>query len=77
LPTFAQDEAAAFEILQSALYLTQAAARQTAAAPPRLWFVTRQAQATGHEELDLAGSPLWGFGRTLALEHPQPVGRPD
>ena len=37
------------EILQSALYLTQAAARQTAAAPPRLWFVTRQAQAAGHE----------------------------
>jgi acyl transferase domain-containing protein/acyl carrier protein len=57
--------------LQSALYLTQAAARQTAAAPPRLWFVTRQAQATGHEELDLSGSPLWGLGRTLALEHPQ------
>jgi nucleoside-diphosphate-sugar epimerase/acyl carrier protein len=57
--------------LQSALYLAQAAARQTAAAPPRLWLVTRQAQATGHEELELTGSPLWGLGRTLALEHPQ------
>jgi NAD(P)-dependent dehydrogenase (short-subunit alcohol dehydrogenase family)/acyl carrier protein len=62
---------AATSQLQSALYVAQAAARQTAAAPPRLWFVTRQAQATGNEELELSGSPLWGFGRTLALEHPQ------
>jgi len=61
---------AAARSLQSALHLAQAAARQTAATPPRLWFVTRQAQATGHEELDLSGTPLWGFGRTLALEHP-------
>ena len=61
---------AAARSLQSALYLAQAAARQTTAPPPRLWFITRQTQATGYEELDLTGSPLWGFGRTLALEHP-------
>jgi myxalamid-type polyketide synthase MxaD len=59
------------ELLQSALYLTQAAVRQAAVAPPRLWFVTRQTQAAGHEELNLTGAPLWGFGRSLAWEYPQ------
>jgi NAD(P)-dependent dehydrogenase (short-subunit alcohol dehydrogenase family) len=37
---------------------------------PRLWFVTRRATpVTG--VLDVAGGALWGFGRTLANEHPE------
>ena len=39
--------------------------------PPRLWLVTRGAQGDdAGPPLELAQSPLWGFGRTLALEYP-------
>ncbi len=40
--------------------------------PTRLWIVTRQAVATGREQgaLDLMASPLAGFARAFALEHP-------
>ncbi len=39
---------------------------------PRLWVVTRGAQAaeTGPTRLGLAQSALWGLGRTAALEYP-------
>ena len=39
--------------------------------PPRLWLVTRGAQAAGEESLpiDVAQSPLWGMGRVIAQEH--------
>ncbi|QSQ15453.1 type I polyketide synthase [Myxococcus landrumensis] len=38
----------------------------------RLWLVTRGAQVTGvaGEEVLLAQSPLWGFGRVVSLEQP-------
>ncbi|MDQ2886092.1 MAG: LLM class flavin-dependent oxidoreductase [Chloroflexota bacterium] len=40
---------------------------------PRLWFVTRGAQPTGVDPFPLAvaQSPLWGLGRTCAIEHPE------
>ena len=40
--------------------------------PPRLWLVTRGAQAVGHRPspLSLTQSPLWGLGRVIASEHP-------
>ena len=40
---------------------------------PRLWLVTRGAQAIGRQDsmLDAAQTPLWGLGRVIALEHPE------
>jgi acyl transferase domain-containing protein/acyl carrier protein len=55
----------------SALQLVQAIAKTQASAPPRLWLVTRGAQAVNDEPLSVAGSPLWGFGGVVALEHPE------
>jgi acyl transferase domain-containing protein/acyl carrier protein len=39
--------------------------------PPRLWLVTRGAQAAGEEllPLNVAQAPLWGMGRVIAQEH--------
>lgn len=40
--------------------------------PPRIWLVTRGAQAvTGKEDLEVAQSPVWGLGRVIAREHPK------
>jgi malonyl CoA-acyl carrier protein transacylase len=38
----------------------------------RLWLITRGAQQvlSADAELNLTQAPLWGFGRTYALEHP-------
>ena len=39
---------------------------------PRLWFVTRNAQpVTPSTSLEVVQSPLWGLGRTCAIEHPE------
>jgi len=56
----------------SALLLVQALARTETPAPPRLWLVTRGAQAAGESPfpLAIAQSPLWGLGRVIAQEHP-------
>jgi acyl transferase domain-containing protein/acyl carrier protein len=56
----------------SALLLVQELARMEARDLPRLWLVTRGAQAAGEEPapLDVAQSPLWGLGRVIAQEHP-------
>ena len=56
-------------ILASALHLTQALA--AARGTPRLWLVTAGAQSLGAVPSSSAPVPaaLWGFGRTLALEH--------
>jgi acyl transferase domain-containing protein len=56
----------------AALDLVQAAAATTGAQPPRLWLVTRGAEAAGMDSpLALAQSPLWGLGRVIATEHPE------
>lgn len=57
----------------SVMYLAQAMARQGWRDMPRLWIVTRGAQAvlpTG-APLCVSQSTLWGLGRTIALEHPE------
>jgi polyketide synthase 12/epothilone polyketide synthase D len=36
---------------------------------PRLWLVTRGAQAAGSGEVSVAQAPLLGLGRVIALEH--------
>jgi len=55
-----------------ALHLIQAIAGHGGARPPRLWLATRGAQpAGGGQPLAVAQAPLWGLGRSIALEHPQ------
>ena len=56
-----------------ALHVVQALARRGAPEPPRLWLVTRGAQRVGAQArpVDVAQAPLWGLGRTIALEHPE------
>src|SRR5690606_40330976 len=67
------DAAAALErqrrILAPAIALVRAAADRPH--PPRLVFVTRSAHPAGGVPVDPTGAPLWGLGRTLALEHPE------
>jgi acyl transferase domain-containing protein/acyl carrier protein len=48
-----------------------AAGEAAGARPPRLWLVTRGAQATGEEKTPdgLAGSLLTGLGKVVSLEH--------
>ncbi|HEV2656090.1 MAG TPA: SDR family oxidoreductase, partial [Ktedonobacteraceae bacterium] len=56
----------------SALSLLQALVNSNQGRP-RLWFVTCGAQPTGVDPFPLAvaQSPLWGLGRTCAIEHPE------
>jgi acyl transferase domain-containing protein/acyl carrier protein len=58
-----------FPALRSALALVQAAVRLEVARPSRIWVVTRAAQPAGDVAPDPAAAALWGFGRTVALEH--------
>jgi acyl transferase domain-containing protein/NADPH:quinone reductase-like Zn-dependent oxidoreductase/acyl carrier protein len=57
----------------SALHLVQALSAQAWRDMPRVWFVTRGAQAVGTESaaVSVAQAPVWGLGRVLALEHPE------
>jgi phthiocerol/phenolphthiocerol synthesis type-I polyketide synthase C len=55
----------------SVLLLVQALAKADLPHPPRLWLVTRGAQAVGEESVSVAQSPLWGLGRVITLEHPE------
>ncbi|HEY3059183.1 MAG TPA: SDR family NAD(P)-dependent oxidoreductase [Chloroflexota bacterium] len=58
----------------SALTLVQALARTRT--PARLWLVTRGAVAVDDSRIGagVTQAPLWGFGRTLAFEHPELAG---
>jgi acyl transferase domain-containing protein/NAD(P)-dependent dehydrogenase (short-subunit alcohol dehydrogenase family) len=51
--------------------LTQAILRHGFRDPPRLFLLTRGAQAVGSETVSVAQAPLWGLSRTIALEHPE------
>ncbi len=53
------------------LPLIQEMSRAELRDPPRLWLVTRGAQAAGEEPLpvDVAQAPVWGMGRVIAQEH--------
>ncbi len=54
------------------LDVVHALAESRGAEPPRLWLVTRGAQATADHSrpLCLAQSPVWGLGRVIAAEYP-------
>ncbi|MBO3459428.1 type I polyketide synthase [Aetokthonos hydrillicola CCALA 1050] len=56
----------------SVLHLVQAIVKnQALKSPPPLWLVTQGAQSVGNKSLPLQyqQSPLWGLGRTIALEN--------
>lgn len=55
------------------LYLTQALVRAQPDKFPKLWFVTQGAIAVrpDDESRSVAQSALWGFARTMMLEHPE------
>jgi acyl transferase domain-containing protein/acyl carrier protein len=54
------------------LLLVRELARTDSPVPPRLWLMTRGAQAVGESCFPsaVAQSPLWGLGRVIAQEHP-------
>lgn len=56
----------------SAVQLIQSITSPTRGEPPRIWFVTKGAQAAGQptESLEITQSPIWGIGRTCAAEFP-------
>jgi len=56
----------------SVLLLVRELARTESPDLPRLWLITRGAQAAGEKRspLCVAQSPLWGLGRVIAQEHP-------
>ena len=69
--------AAAMEVAQtlgcvSALRVVQTMAGARWRGQPRLWLVTRGAQATGDDSLpvNVVQAPIWGLGRVIAQEHP-------
>jgi len=54
----------------SVVYVVQALAQAGWRNAPRLWLVTRGAQALALEEAPaVVQAPLWGLARTIALEH--------
>jgi phthiocerol/phenolphthiocerol synthesis type-I polyketide synthase C len=57
----------------SVLHLVQALTLADRADTPRLWLVTRGAQAVGtHDQpVSIAQAPLWGMGRSIHHEHPE------
>ena len=56
----------------SALALTQALIRCNQRPTSGLWLITQGAQSIGEEPGGkIAGSTLWGMGKTIALEHPE------
>ena len=64
-------EAAAPGVLGTALHLAQAVVGGDSPVPP-CWLVTRGAQRVSEADgADPAQALLWGFGRTLMLEHPE------
>ena len=59
---------------RSNLYLLQALASQNFHHPPRLWYVTRNAQPVeiyNNSQSGIWQSCLWGMGKAVTLEHPE------
>jgi acyl transferase domain-containing protein/acyl carrier protein len=58
---------------RSALFLGQALAEMGSSQPPKLWLLTRGAQPAWPQTRlnSIAQAPIWGLGRTFALEHPE------
>ncbi|MBM4088634.1 MAG: type I polyketide synthase, partial [Planctomycetes bacterium] len=60
----------------SALHVLQPLIRLAGAPCPKLWLVTRNAASAGQRGTPLAihQSTMWGFGKVVALEHPEAWG---
>ncbi len=70
-PTAADLEAASTKGCGSTLHLVQALVKKSAQ-PPRLWLVTKGAQAVNSHHLPgVAQSPLWGMHKAICMEHPE------
>ncbi|WP_437512392.1 SDR family NAD(P)-dependent oxidoreductase [Sorangium sp. So ce1099] len=76
-PAASETSAAALEQAQGrdmggALHAVQAALKSGQRDVPRVWLVTRGAQAVEEgEEVSPAAALVWGFGRTVSTEHPE------
>ena len=59
--------------VHSALSVIQSLLTQANITQARLWLVTQGAQpvVTTDTSLEIAQSPLWGLGKTCAMEHPE------
>lgn len=57
----------------SVLHLVQALNQQNSKTTPKLWLVTQNALPVKSEQqtIAVAQAPLWGLGKTIALEHPE------
>jgi phthiocerol/phenolphthiocerol synthesis type-I polyketide synthase D len=57
----------------NALHVIQSLLKLQVGEPPRLWLVTRGAQPVDERNVSLAVSqaPLWGLGKTCAMEQPE------
>jgi len=56
--------------VESTLHLIQALAAGKWRDPPRVWLVTQGAQPVREgDEISVMQAPLWGFGKTIAVEH--------
>eukprot|EP00026_Physarum_polycephalum_P000105 Phypoly_transcript_00105.p1 GENE.Phypoly_transcript_00105~~Phypoly_transcript_00105.p1 ORF type:complete len:2244 (+),score=346.95 Phypoly_transcript_00105:709-6732(+) len=63
---------AQFTSLQNALALSQSVLSHHFETTPRLWLVTKNATwVDDKSELNLLSSPIWGFGSSLFMEHPE------
>ena len=56
---------------RSLLFLVQALVAANISEPPKLWILTRGAQPAWKRSGSIGQAPVWGFGRTFALEHPE------
>jgi acyl transferase domain-containing protein/2-polyprenyl-3-methyl-5-hydroxy-6-metoxy-1,4-benzoquinol methylase/aryl carrier-like protein len=71
VPTAADLEVTSLKGCGSTLHLVQALLEKLSQ-PPRLWLVTKGAQAVNSHHLPgLAQSPIWGMGKAIAQEHPE------
>jgi acyl transferase domain-containing protein/NADPH:quinone reductase-like Zn-dependent oxidoreductase len=78
LPSSAEFSLSAWEVAQplgceSVIYLIQALTEAFVNEVPRLWMISRGAQAVGDETpvTSPAQSTLWGLGRVIMLEYPK------
>lgn len=55
----------------STLHLLQSLIQANFPQPPALWLITRASQSIADNSPALAQSPLWGLGKTIAMEHPE------
>ena len=70
-PSVERIEAAQVVGSDSVLYTLQGVTSAKPRTPPKLWIVTRGAQAVEEDLSNPAQSPLWGLGAVITLEHPE------